>query len=99
MTLSSNFAQKRGGGGRNNEGGITTREYGNGDKFTLYRNFACEIVIGITYYHDTGVGTTRGGLLELVPPSLLQWFSYIDYRVLKSRHMQMNVYESTNIIM
>ena len=73
----------------------------NGDKFTLYRNFACEIEIGITYYHDTGVGTTRGGggLLELAPPSLLQWFSYIDYRVLKSRHMQMNVYDSTNIIM
>ena len=60
----------------------------------------CEIVIDITYYHDTGVGTTRGGgLLELAPPSLLQWFSYIDYRVLKSRHMQINVYKSTNIIM
>ena len=31
MTLSSNFALKRGGGGgggRNNEGGVTTREYG-----------------------------------------------------------------------
>ena len=27
MTLSSNFALKRG-GGRNNEGGVTTREYG-----------------------------------------------------------------------
>ena len=28
MTLSGNFALKRG-GGRNNEGGVTTREYGN----------------------------------------------------------------------
>ena len=30
-------------------------------------------------YHDTCVGTTRGGgLWELAPPSLLQWFSYIE---------------------
>ena len=28
LTLSSNFALKRGGGGRNNEGGVTTLEYG-----------------------------------------------------------------------
>ena len=35
MTLSSNFALKRGGGGRNNEGGVTTREYGNNIIHTL----------------------------------------------------------------
>ena len=56
MTLSSNFALKRGGGGRNNEGGVTTREYGTVEvnkKLSAFDHRAC-----CALFEDYGVSFT-----------------------------------------